>query len=179
MTIKSWVYRLVEKRFYFLITAKVAAISIMILFVILSNVAISGPVPDTRQMVSDTDEDFPWGIFYPAFIIKKSIKPPLPSAPYNQFNIGDSIGEGEAVDGIIGQAHHDKVWSTGYDVYDIVYSLNERFEDADPEFYNENKNTMDGKYNKAVSGAVMDDFVSQVNNVVAEATTMGGAGIWM
>ncbi|MDH3934894.1 MAG: hypothetical protein OEU62_06990, partial [Gammaproteobacteria bacterium] len=36
------------------------------------------------------------------------------SYPDNQFNIGDSIGEGEAADGTIGEAHHETVWSTGY-----------------------------------------------------------------
>ena len=36
---------------------------------------------------------------------------------------------------------------------------------------------MDGKYNKAVSGAVMSDFVSQANNVIAEATAMERAGM--
>jgi cysteine-rich repeat protein len=101
----------------------------------------------------------------------------LALAPLNQFNIGDSIGEGEAADGTIGEAHHDKVWSTGYDVNDIVYSLNERFEDADPVYYGENSVTMDAKYNKAISGAVMSDFVNQANNVVAEATAMGGSGM--
>lgn len=101
----------------------------------------------------------------------------LSLAPLNQFNIGDSIGEGEAADGTIGEAHHDKVWSTGYDVNDIVYSLNERFEDADPIYYDENTITMDAKYNKAISGAVMSNFANQANNVVAEATAMGGAGM--
>ena len=43
--------------------------------------------------------------------------------PLNLFNIGDSIGEGEAADGTIGQMHHDTVWSTGYNPNDIVYSL--------------------------------------------------------
>ena len=33
--------------------------------------------------------------------------------PLNLFNIGDSIGEGEAADGIIGVTNHDRVWSTG------------------------------------------------------------------
>ncbi|MGB7933823.1 MAG: dockerin type I repeat-containing protein [Gammaproteobacteria bacterium] len=35
----------------------------------------------------------------------------VPAPPANQFNIGDSIGEGEAANGTIGQAHHH--WSTG------------------------------------------------------------------
>jgi len=101
----------------------------------------------------------------------------LSVAPLNQFNIGDSIGEGEAADGTIGEAHHDKVWSTGYDINDIVFSMNERFEDEDPVYYNENSVTMDAKYNKAISGAMMSDFVYQANNVVAEASAMGDAGM--
>src|SRR5680860_225579 len=34
--------------------------------------------------------------------------------PMNQFNIGDSIGEGEAAEGTIGSTNHQTVWSTGY-----------------------------------------------------------------
>jgi lysophospholipase L1-like esterase len=94
----------------------------------------------------------------------------------NQFNIGDSIGEGEAADDDIGVAHHETVWSTGY-TQDITYSINERFEDIDPDCYNENNGLWDGTYNKAVSGDTMADFYEQAIQVVAEADAVGGAGL--
>jgi lysophospholipase L1-like esterase len=99
--------------------------------------------------------------------------------PLNLFNIGDSIGEGEAADGTIGQIHHDAVWSTGYNLNDIVYSLNERFEDACPAIYHENNAVRDATFNHAVSGAVMADFATQANEVVsaAIATPSGKAGM--
>ena len=50
--------------------------------------------------------------------------------PVNQFNIGDSIGEGEAAEGTIGEPHHETVWSTGYNGADSVNALNERFDAA-------------------------------------------------
>lgn len=96
--------------------------------------------------------------------------------PANQFNIGDSIGEGEAANGIIGSANHHLVWSTGYDPEDIVYSLNERFEDQAENYYGNNA-TMDARFNMAVSGARMSDIVIQANNVVAEAAIIGDAGM--
>ena len=52
------------------------------------------------------------------------------TAPGNLFNIGDSIGEGEAADGTIGEPHHETVWSTGYKGGDGVSAFNERFEAA-------------------------------------------------
>lgn len=99
--------------------------------------------------------------------------------PLNLFNIGDSIGEGEATDGTIGQMHHDTVWSTGYNLNDIVYSLNERFEDSCPTIYCENNANRDATFNHSVSGAVMADFEIQVNEVVsaAIATPSGMAGM--
>ena len=66
--------------------------------------------------------------------------------PLNLFNIGDSIGEGEAADGTIGEVQHDTVWSTGYNPNDIVYSLNERFEDSCPTIYCENNADRDLAY---------------------------------
>ena len=39
--------------------------------------------------------------------------------PINLFNIGNSIGEGEAADSTIGLKQHDVVWSTGYNLNDI------------------------------------------------------------
>jgi lysophospholipase L1-like esterase len=89
--------------------------------------------------------------------------------PANLFNIGDSIGEGNAADGTIGKLQHDAVWSTGYNAYDPVFSLNERFEAADSTSYFENNATRDIVLNHAVSGSKMDDFVEQANEVVAAA----------
>ena len=102
-----------------------------------------------------------------------------PATPLNQFNIGDSIGEGEAADDTIGKEHHETVWSTGYDGDDTVYSLNERFEDTDPEEYYENNAARDTTFNLAVSGSVMADFVTQTNEVVVAAgdTPSGKAGM--
>jgi len=95
--------------------------------------------------------------------------------PLNQFSIGDSIGEGEAAGGTIGQVYHDTVWSTGYNLNDIVYSLNERFQDACPTIYHENNAARDVFFNHAVSGSIMADFVTQVNEVVVSAgTTLSG-----
>lgn len=99
--------------------------------------------------------------------------------PLNLFNIGDSIGEGEAADGTIEEIQHKTVWSTGYNPNDIVYSLNERFEDACPTDYYENNAVRDAIFNHAVSGAVMADFSTQANEVVsaATATPSGKAGM--
>ena len=69
----------------------------------------------------------------------------------------------------IGGANHDAVWSTGYNAADIVYSLNERFEDVDPTGFYENDVTRDALFNQAVSGSVMADFFGQANQVVAAA----------
>jgi hypothetical protein len=99
--------------------------------------------------------------------------------PDNQFNIGDSIGEGEAADGTIGEAHHENVWSTGYDGGDIVSSINERFEQTSPADYYENDANRDSIFNRAISGSVMADFSSQATQVVtnAAATPTGKAGM--
>jgi cysteine-rich repeat protein len=99
--------------------------------------------------------------------------------PSNQFNIGDSIGEAEAADGTIGEAHHDKVWSTGYEITDIVNSINERFEYLDPAAYYENILNRDSTFNQAVSGSVMGDFAAQATQVVnaAALTPSGNAGM--
>lgn len=91
------------------------------------------------------------------------------SVPGNQFNIGDSIGEGEAANGAIGQPHHQTVWSTGYDDGDNVNSFNERFEAVAAAGYFENNTSRDALFNHAVSGAEMVDFVAQAQGVVAAA----------
>ncbi|MCG6938163.1 MAG: hypothetical protein LJE83_08345 [Gammaproteobacteria bacterium] len=100
------------------------------------------------------------------------------SFPENQFNIGDSIGEGEAADGTIGEAHHETVWSTGYNGSDTVISFNERFEFATAVDYYENNVSRDTIFNHAVSGAVMADFAIQAEEIVAASamTPTGKAG---
>jgi len=103
---------------------------------------------------------------------------PLP-APLNLFNIGNSIGEGEAAYGDIGAAHHEAVWSTGYNPGDIVFSLNERFENVDPEGYDENDIIKDATFNHAASGAVMADFVIQANEAVAAAAATPSGTVGM
>jgi lysophospholipase L1-like esterase len=94
--------------------------------------------------------------------------PALPAAPLNQFTIGDSIGEGEAADGTIGEMHHEAVWSTGFGA-GIVYSLNKRFEESEPAGYYENDAQRDSIFNQAESGAVMADFAAQASLVAAAA----------
>ena len=95
--------------------------------------------------------------------------PPVPAAPQNQFNIGDSIGEGEAANSEIGVLNREAVWSTGYDPGDDVLSLNERFEGADPPGYFENGDDVDIDLNQSDSGAAMAEFADQAQAVVAAA----------
>ena len=110
---------------------------------------------------------------------------PLPPfTPSNLFNIGNSIGEGiSAYDDFTlaaDQAHHETVWSTGYDPVDIVYSLNERFEDIDyTDDYEQNTAALDGIFNQAIEGDEMEDFAPQAGAVVAAAgsTTFGSVGM--
>ena len=100
-------------------------------------------------------------------------------APSNLFNIGDSIGEGEAADGTIGAKRHGSVWSTGYDPGDIVFSLNEHFESIDPAGYYENTPARDAIFNHANSGAEMDDLADQAGEIIAAAmaTPSGKVGM--
>jgi GDSL-like Lipase/Acylhydrolase len=100
------------------------------------------------------------------------------SFPVNQFNIGDSIGEGEAANGTIYQPHHETVWSTGYNGSDIVSSFNERFEAIEPGGYYENNASRDPLFNQALSGAEMADFAGQAQAVITAAsmTPSGEAG---
>lgn len=102
-----------------------------------------------------------------------------PFVPSNLFNIGNSIGEGVAALNDIGAIHHGTVWSTGYNPSDDVFSLNERFEDVNPEDFYENNSTWDDIFNHAVEGDEMADFVTQANEVVvsAGATPSGAAGM--
>ncbi|MEJ2535328.1 MAG: hypothetical protein P8008_07695, partial [Gammaproteobacteria bacterium] len=92
------------------------------------------------------------------------------SWPFNQFNIGDSIGEAEAANGTIGFINHDRVWSTGFAANDGVDSLNERFAALDPT-YTPNSATLDGFFNQAISGSVMADFRAQAQAVVGAAAS--------
>ncbi len=95
------------------------------------------------------------------------LESPLIEVPSYQFNIGDSIGEGEAADGTIGSRNHGTVWSSGYDPNDSVDSLNERFEAGNAGEYYENNASRDPIFNRAVSGATMADFSAQAGSVVA------------
>lgn len=97
--------------------------------------------------------------------------------PDNQFNIGDSIGEGEAADNTIGKPQHGTVWSVGYDGGDSVNSLNERLEQQLPASYYENDDVRDSLFNQAKSGAVMADFFSQAQAVVAAGAQMPGGTV--
>jgi lysophospholipase L1-like esterase len=101
-----------------------------------------------------------------------------PAPPVNQFNIGDSIGEGEAADGTIGEPHHETVWSSGYNGSDSVNSFNERYESLAPADYYENNASRDPVFNRALSGAVMADFAGQAQDVVdaVSQTPSGTAG---
>lgn len=138
----------------------------------------SGDCPGDLDLDGDVDES-DLGLFAQDFG-RSDCPKPLPPSPCNQFNIGDSIGVGEAADNTIGEAHPEVVWSTGYDLYDGVDSLNERFEDADTwGQYDENNAARNSIYNHAVSGAVMADFFDQANEVVAAAgsTPSGKAGM--
>ena len=169
-------YRFIHKRLYVPVTVQAFLVFITTLPLILVYMTASVYLPYSLREVSAMEEDFPWEIFYPAILMRKPAIPPT-LTPANQFNIGDSIGEGEASDGVIGLAHHDNVWSTGYDGNDIVYSFNERFENRAPDLYDENNSIMDGKYNLAASGSEMDDFVAQANEVVKEADAIGKCGM--
>ena len=96
------------------------------------------------------------------------------TVPANLFNIGDSIGVGEAANGTIGEANYDAVWSTGYDPDDVVFSLNERLEAMDGESFYENNAARNSNFNQAMSGAQMADFEDQVNEVIAMADQTPG-----
>jgi len=100
-----------------------------------------------------------------------AIATPAP-VPANQFNIGDSIGEAEAANGTIGEPNHEAVWSTGWDLGDVVNSLNERFEARDAAAYTENDPGRDAAINQAVSGAVMADFANQAQAVADSMATI-------
>ncbi|MEN8761601.1 MAG: SGNH/GDSL hydrolase family protein [Thiogranum sp.] len=125
---------------------------------------------DVAPLVSDVPQ--PDGVFDlgDVLVIQRMVLGALDfSVPGNQFNIGDSIGEGEAADGTIGQAHHETVWSTGYDGGDSVNSFNERFEAIAAADYYENNASRDLLFNQAVSGAEMADFASQAQSIAAAA----------
>lgn len=99
--------------------------------------------------------------------------------PPNLFNIGDSIGEAEAANNVIGSHHHDTVWSTGYDPSDSVISFNERFAGLCPSTFQQNDSTMDQYFNQAITGSDMSDFADQAANIITSArqTEVGRAGM--
>ncbi len=113
--------------------------------------------------------------FFSSVFLAKAGKP----VPSNLFNIGNSIGEGEAADDVIGAKRHGTVWSTGYNQGDIVFSLNERFESIDPAGYYENNTARDVIFNQAISGSEMDDFADQAGRIIAAAAAIppGKAGM--
>ncbi|MGB5259359.1 MAG: SGNH/GDSL hydrolase family protein [Gammaproteobacteria bacterium] len=94
----------------------------------------------------------------------------FPAPPANLFNIGDSIGEGEAANGVIGQVYHEQVWSTGYSGNDNVNTFNERYESIAPVDYYENNASRDALFNHAISGSDMADFAGQAQNIIASVT---------
>lgn len=95
--------------------------------------------------------------------------PIQPETPLNLFNIGDSIGEGIAAYNDFFGVHHETVWSIGYDPDDNVYTLNERFEDTDPDGYYENDAARDEIFNHAIEGDEMVEFALQADAVVKAA----------
>ena len=126
------------------------------------------PVPECGNEIVEYDEECDDGSAGSATcdLLCRSIAP-VGLVPLNQFNIGDSIGEGEAANGTISAPNHQAVWSTGYDLADVVGSLNERFEAVDAAGYTENDANRDGAINHAVSGAVMADFAAQAQGVAS------------
>jgi lysophospholipase L1-like esterase len=99
--------------------------------------------------------------------------------PANLFNIGNSIGEAEAAYDEIGVSNHETAWSTGYDRNDIVYSLNERFEDQEPTTNNQNNADRDALFNRAVSGSEMGNFAEQAEEVVSASQTLPSKKVGM
>jgi lysophospholipase L1-like esterase len=99
--------------------------------------------------------------------------------PLNHFHIGDSIGEGEAANGIAGTRHHENVWATGYAGDDQFSSFSERFTASCPTVFEGNNPDKDPLFNQAESGANMIDFSSQATAVVQAATSTeaGTAGM--
>jgi lysophospholipase L1-like esterase len=90
--------------------------------------------------------------------------------PVNLFNIGDSIGEGEAANGVPRSKNRNTVWSTGYDPAGMVYTINERFDYLEPVRYTENNADRDPIFNIALSGSVMFNFAFQAAAVVEAAS---------
>ena len=75
------------------------------------------PEAECRADVAPLDSGVPApdGLFNPGDVIvllRMLLEDLYFGTPGNQFNIGDSIGEGEAADNTIGEAHHETVWST-------------------------------------------------------------------
>jgi len=98
------------------------------------------------------------------------------AVPAFQFNIGDSIGEAQAADGVLGSINHQSVWSTGYDANDTVTTLNERFEALNAADYLENNANRDAVFNQAISGSKMIDFANQAQRVRSEVSPLNPSG---
>jgi lysophospholipase L1-like esterase len=137
---------------------------------IIDNLEIISPINIGADVNGDGQIGLEEAIY--ALQISSGIRPePLDQVPLNQFNIGDSIGEGEAANGTIGSPNHETVWSTGYDANDTVDSLNERFEKTNATHYYENDAERDPVFNRAVSGAGMADFALQASGIVAAVSS--------
>ena len=104
--------------------------------------------------------------------------PPEPEVPSSQFNIGDSIGEGRAANGTLGQERRHTVWSTGYSLTDSVDTMNERYERLDAEGYFENNEQRDVFINQSQTGDRMAEFAVQAQRVIDAAAQVpdGRAG---
>jgi len=140
--------------------------SVIIILIFVSVLFLSGK--DLAESAL-TNQDNQQTVPLPWLFLLLGKKPVL--VPTNQFNVGDSIGEGEAADGTIGEAHHEMVWSTGYNEGDTVESLNEQFEYTNATDYYENNTSRDPVFNHAVSGAVMADFFTQAREIVDAANS--------
>ena len=104
-------------------------------------------------------------------LLSESVEPVEPvDLPANLFNIGDSIGVGQAANNnIFALALPEHVWSTGYQSGDAVFSLNERFEALGAGDFRENSENRNPVFNHAFSGGVMADFAAQAQGVVVQA----------
>jgi len=80
--------------------------------------------------------------------------------PSNQFNIGDSIGVGEAANDDLFEAHPETVWSTGYASADSVESLNEPLEEMSNAAYYENNESRDAVSNTVPCRSISPDLGS-------------------
>ena len=125
---------------------------------------VAGAAPAPLNPGGDVDGDSRLGIAEAIYVLQV-VSGRIASIPFNLFAVGDSISEGEAAEGDIGAAHHESVWSSGYDANfgPDRASLNERLENRYPEVFQANAaGALDTVFNHARSGATMADFLNQV-----------------